>query len=90
MIQLRTTERNYKSRLHSETGCRGAAGIADMYQLRHYCEGLRKMNGLDLATVLQSLYDSEINGTITTLRDVGYDFALISYLEGGAVAIYFS
>jgi len=45
---------------------------------------------MDLATVLQRLYDSEINVTIMTLRDVGYDFALISYIEGGAVAIYFS
>ena len=36
---------------------------------------------MDLATVLQRLYDSEINVTITTLWDDGYDFALISYME---------
>ena len=34
-----------------------------------------------LATILQRLYDSEINVTITTLWDDGYDFALISYME---------
>lgn len=39
-------------------------------------------NGLmDLAVVLQRLYDSEINVTITTLWDGGFDFALISYLD---------
>jgi hypothetical protein len=36
---------------------------------------------MDLATVLQRLYDSEINVTIPTLCDGGYDFALISYME---------
>jgi hypothetical protein len=36
---------------------------------------------MDLATILQRLYDSEINVTITTLWDDGYDFALISYME---------
>ena len=36
---------------------------------------------MDLATVLQRLYDSEINVTITTLWDGGYEFALISYME---------
>jgi hypothetical protein len=36
---------------------------------------------MDLAIVLQHLYDSEINVTITTLRDDGNDFALISYME---------
>jgi hypothetical protein len=36
---------------------------------------------VDLAIVLQRLYDSEINVTITTLWDDGFDFALISYME---------
>jgi hypothetical protein len=36
---------------------------------------------VDLAIVLQRLYDSEINLTITTLWDGGFDFALISYME---------
>ena len=40
-----------------------------------------KMICMDLATILQRLYDSEINVTITTLWDDGYDFALISYME---------
>jgi hypothetical protein len=39
------------------------------------------MSGMDLAIVLHHLYDSEINVTITTLWDGGYDFALISYME---------
>jgi hypothetical protein len=38
---------------------------------------------MDLVTVLQRLDDSEINVTITTLWDDGYDFALISYMGGG-------
>ena len=38
---------------------------------------------MDLALVLQRLYDSEINVTITTLWDDGFDFALISYMEWG-------
>ena len=36
---------------------------------------------MDLALVLQRLYDSEINVTITWLWDGGFDFALISYME---------
>jgi hypothetical protein len=36
---------------------------------------------VNLEEVLQRLYDSEINVTITTLWDDGYDFALISYME---------
>jgi hypothetical protein len=36
---------------------------------------------MDLALVLQRLYDSEINVTVTWLRDDGFDFALISYME---------
>jgi hypothetical protein len=36
---------------------------------------------VDLALVLQRLYDSEINVTITWLWDDGFDFALISYME---------
>jgi hypothetical protein len=36
---------------------------------------------MDLATVLQRLYDSEIKVTVTTLWDDGYDFALFSYME---------
>jgi hypothetical protein len=36
---------------------------------------------VDLALVLQRLYDSEINVTITWLWDGGFDFALISYME---------
>jgi hypothetical protein len=36
---------------------------------------------MNLAVVLQRLYDSEINVTITTLWDGGFDFALISYME---------
>jgi hypothetical protein len=39
------------------------------------------MGGMDLTLVLQRLYDSEINVTITTLWDDGFDFALISYME---------
>lgn len=35
---------------------------------------------MDLALVLQRLYDSEINVTITMLWDGGFDFALISYM----------
>ena len=38
-------------------------------------------NGMDPVTVLQRLSDSEINVTITTIWDGGYDFALISYME---------
>jgi hypothetical protein len=34
-----------------------------------------------LEQVLQRLYDSEINVTITMLWDGGFDFALISYME---------
>jgi hypothetical protein len=36
---------------------------------------------MDPVTVLQRLSDSEINVTITTIWDGGYDFALISYME---------
>jgi hypothetical protein len=36
---------------------------------------------MDLALVLQRLYDREINVTITWLWDDGFDFALISYME---------
>jgi hypothetical protein len=36
---------------------------------------------VDLALVLQRLYDSEINVTITWLWDDGFDFALVSYME---------
>src|SRR5262249_5107347 len=36
---------------------------------------------MDLALVLQRLYDSEIGLTITMLPDGGFDFALISYME---------
>jgi hypothetical protein len=36
---------------------------------------------LHLEEVLQRLYDSEINITITMLWDGGFDFALISYME---------
>ena len=36
---------------------------------------------MDLALVLQRLYDSEINVTITALWDGGLDFALISYMD---------
>jgi hypothetical protein len=36
---------------------------------------------MDLALVLQRLYGSEINVTITWLWDDGFDFALISYME---------
>ncbi len=39
------------------------------------------MINMDLAVVLQRLYDSEINVTITMLWDGGFDFALISYME---------
>ena len=39
------------------------------------------MGGMDLSLVLQRLYDSEINVTITMLWDDGFDFALISYME---------
>jgi hypothetical protein len=35
---------------------------------------------MDLAVVLQRLYDSEINVTITTLWDGGFDFTLTSYM----------
>lgn len=35
---------------------------------------------LHLEDVLQRLYDSEINVTITMLWDGGFDFALISYM----------
>ena len=38
---------------------------------------------MDLALILQRLYDSEINVTITMLWDGGFDFALISYMEWG-------
>jgi hypothetical protein len=34
---------------------------------------------VNLTEVLQSLYDSEINVTITMLWDGGFDFALMSY-----------
>lgn len=36
---------------------------------------------MDLATVLQRLYDSEIDVTIVSLWDGGFDFALVSYME---------
>lgn len=36
---------------------------------------------LPLETVLQRLYDSEINVTVTMLWDGGFDFAFASYLE---------
>jgi hypothetical protein len=36
---------------------------------------------LHLEEVLQRLYDSEINVTITMLWDGGFDFALISYMD---------
>ena len=36
---------------------------------------------MDLATVLQRLYDSEINVTITMLCDAGVDFAFLSSME---------
>jgi hypothetical protein len=36
---------------------------------------------LHLEEVLQRLYDSEINVTITMLWDGGFDFALISYMQ---------
>jgi hypothetical protein len=36
---------------------------------------------LPLETVLQRLYDSEINVTITMLWDGGFDFAFDSYME---------
>ena len=36
---------------------------------------------MDLKEVLQRLYDSEINVTITTLWDGGYDFSLCSPME---------
>jgi hypothetical protein len=36
---------------------------------------------MHLEEVLQRLYDSEINVTITMLWDGGFDFALISYLN---------
>ena len=36
---------------------------------------------MDLALVLQRLYDSEINVTITWVWDGGIDFALISYMS---------
>jgi len=38
---------------------------------------------MDLALVLQRLYDSEINVTITMLWDGEFDFALISYMDWG-------
>jgi hypothetical protein len=58
--------------------------------------GKNGRNGL--ATVLQRLYDSEINLTITTLWDGGYDFRadLIQRMGGGGAAyrlrenVYFS
>jgi hypothetical protein len=40
------------------------------------------MGGMDLTLVLQRLFDSEINVTITTLWDGGFDSALISYGMG--------
>src|SRR5215475_12833649 len=58
-----------------------AVGMGDMCQLRRYSEGWGKISDMDLATVLQRLYDSEINVTIPTLWDGGFDFALISYME---------
>lgn len=36
---------------------------------------------LTLETVLQRLYDSEINLTVTMLWDGGFDFAFASYME---------
>jgi hypothetical protein len=36
---------------------------------------------VDLALVLQRLYNSEINVTITWLWDGGFDLALISYIS---------
>ena len=39
------------------------------------------MNFVDLALILQRLYDSEIDITITMLPGGGFDFALISYME---------
>jgi hypothetical protein len=38
---------------------------------------------MTLEQVLQALYDSEINVTITWLWDGGFDFAFISYMEFG-------
>lgn len=35
----------------------------------------------NLEETLQALYDSEINVTITTLWDGGFDFALCSYMD---------
>ncbi len=39
------------------------------------------MSHHSLEQVLQALYDSEINVTITTLFDGGFDFALVSPME---------
>jgi hypothetical protein len=36
---------------------------------------------MPLEEVLQRLYDSKVNVTITMLWDGGFDFALISYLN---------
>jgi hypothetical protein len=36
---------------------------------------------MDLVLVLQRLYDSEINVTVTMLWDGGFDFALASYMD---------
>jgi hypothetical protein len=36
---------------------------------------------MDLVPVLQRLYDSEINVTITMLWDGGFDFALVTYMD---------
>jgi len=40
---------------------------------------------LHLEEVLQRLYDSEINVTITMLWDGGFDFAFASYMEFGEI-----
>jgi hypothetical protein len=45
---------------------------------RRYKMGAMTRN---LAETLQSLYDSEINVTITMLWDGGFDFALCSYMD---------
>ena len=41
---------------------------------------------MDLAETRQRLYDTETNVTITWLWDDGFDFALISYLDGRRLA----
>lgn len=41
------------------------------------------MEQLELTQVLQELYDSEINVTLTSLWDGGFNYSFVSYMDFG-------